>query len=126
MGNDIEKLGVIGESIINLFDLNINPQTSVYIGLNNRIHMENSHSETYREYESYMSDILANPDYVGVNPHDNSLEYYKSYNGVTVHIKLAVRSTAKGVYFAKTIYEINDNKLNSYIKKGRIKPNKTD
>lgn len=125
MGNDIEKLGVIGESIINLFDLNINPQTSVYIGLNNRIHMENSHGETYREYESYMSDILANPDYVGVNPHDKSLEYYKSYNGVTVHIKLAVRSTAKGVYFAKTIYEINDNKLNSYIKKGRIKPTKT-
>lgn len=121
MNNDIEKLGVIGNSIVNLFDLDIDPKTPVYIGLNNRIHMENAHGEIYREFESCISDILNNPEYVGVNPHDESLEYYKSYNDVMVHIKLAVRSTNKGVYFARTLYEINQHSLDSYLEKGRVK-----
>lgn len=121
MSNGIEKLGIVGNSIVNLFDLDIDPQTPVYIGLNNRIHMENTHGETYREFESCISEILSNPEYVGVNPHDKSLEYYKSYNDVMVHIKLAVRSTNNGIYFARTLYEINSHSLKSYLDKGRVK-----
>lgn len=121
MGNDIEKLGVIGEIIVNSFNLSISPDTPIYIGLSNRIHMENAHREIYLEYQSCMREIIASPDYVGVNPHDDSLEYYKKYGEITINIKLAVRPSGKGVYFAKTLYEINEHSLNSYISKGRAK-----
>ena len=121
MGNDIEKLGVVGEIIVNSFNLQISPDTPIYIGLSNRIHMENAHREIYLEYESCMQEIIASPDYVGVNPHDDSLEYYKKYGEITINIKLAVRPSGKGVYFAKTLYEINEHSLNSYISKGRAK-----
>ena len=121
MGNDIEKIGVVGEAIVKNFNLQISPDTPIYIGLSNRIHMENAHREIYLEYESCMQDIIAFPDYVGVNPHDDSLEYYKKYGDVTLNIKLAVRPTEKGVYFAKTLYDINEHRLNSYLSKGRAK-----
>lgn len=122
MGNDLEKLGVVGETIVNCFNLSISPDTPIYIGLSNRIHMENAHREIYLEYESCMQEIIAFPDYVGINPHDDSLEYYKKYGDITVNIKLAVRPTGKGIYFAKTLYEINEHSLSSYISKGRAKP----
>lgn len=121
MGNDIEKLGVVGESIVNSFNLPISPDTPIYIGLGNRIHMENAHREIYLEYQSCMQEIIAYPDYVGINPHDDSLEYYKKYGEITINIKLAVRPSGKGVYFAKTLYDINEHSLNSYISKGRAK-----
>ena len=83
--------------------------------------MENAHREIYLQYQSCMQEIIAYPDYVGVNPHDDSLEYYKKYGDVTVNIKLAVRPTGKGIYFAKTLYDINEHSLSSYISKGRAK-----
>ena len=103
MGNDIEKIGVIGTEIVKLFDLPISPDTPILIGLNNKIHMENNHREIYRLYFDKMSEIIRFPDYVGVNPHDDSLEYYKDYGDITIHIKLAVRPTKSGVYFANYV-----------------------
>ncbi len=122
MGTDIEKIGIIGETIVNKFNLDISPNTPIYIGLNNRIHMENSHGDIYRNFSDCIGEIINSPDYVGVNPHDDSLEYYKNYGDIIIHIKLAVRATNKGVFFAKTLYEINSGKLQSYLNKGRIKP----
>ena len=121
MGADTEKLGVIGTDIVEKFNLSVSPDTPIYIGLNNRIHMENNHGDIYREYSDCMGEIIKFPDYVGVNPHDSSLEYYKSYGDITLHIKLAVRPTKSGVYFAKTMYDINEHSLKSYLEKGRVK-----
>lgn len=71
-------------------------------------------------YGDCLSEIISSPDYLGRNPHDDSLEYYKKYGNVTVNIKLAVRPSGKGVYFAKTLYEVNNHSINSFLKKGRI------
>lgn len=122
MGIEIEKLGVVGNDIVTSFSLSISPDTPIFIGLNNRIHMENTHKEIYQRYYDCMSDIITYPDYVGLNPQDNSLEYYKNYDGTILHIKLAVRPTNNGIYYARTLFEINNSKLQSYLKKGRIKP----
>ncbi len=88
--------------------------------------MENRHGEIYKLYSDRIGEIIEHPDYLGINPHDSSLEYYKTYKAVTVHIKLAVRPTNKGYYFAKTMYEVNEVSLNSYLKSGRIKPVKPE
>lgn len=121
MGTDVEQLGVVGSAIVEKFSLNISPDTPIYIGLNNRIHMENSHREIYLTYCDRMSEIISSPDYVGINPHDNSLEYYKKFNNEVIHIKIAVRSTAIGVYFARSMYSVNDLSLNNYINSNRLK-----
>lgn len=120
MGTDVEQIGVIGSTIVEKFNLSVSPDTPIYIGLNNRIHMENSHRETYLSYCDKMTDIISSPDYVGVNPHDNSLEYYKKFNNAIIHIKIAVRKTKKGVYFARSMYSVNDTSLQSYIKNKRL------
>lgn len=120
MGTDIEKLGVVGKDIVEKFNLTISPDTPIFIGLNNRIHMENNHSEVYRKYSECMSEIISSPDFVGVNPHDNSLEYYKNYGNEIIHIKLAARPTNNGVFFARSMYDVNDISLRSYLSKGRV------
>lgn len=122
MGSDTEKLGIIGKEIVDAFNLSIKPNTPIYIGLHNRIHMDNNHSDIYVEFADRMSDIIKNPDYVGINPHDDSLEYYRTFGEITIHIKIAVRPTKNGVYFAKTMYDVNDFSLKCYLRKGRIKP----
>ncbi|MGN0455456.1 MAG: hypothetical protein ACI4F2_01180 [Acutalibacteraceae bacterium] len=121
MSSDVEKIGIVGNDIVDKFALDISPDTPIFIGLNNRIHMENNHGEIYRTYSERMCEIISGPDYVGVNPHDNSLEYYKNYNDAVVHIKLAARPSKSGVFFAKTMFDISDSKLQSYLSKGRIK-----
>lgn len=121
MGTDIEKLGIVGKEIVDKFNLSISPDTPIFIGLSNRIHMENSHREIYLKYSECMSEVICSPDYVGINPHDDSLEYYKDYDGNIIHIKLAARPTKSGVFFARSMYDINDVSLQSYLSKGRIK-----
>ena len=121
MNTDIEKLGVVGQVIVDKFNLSISPDTPVYVGLHNRIHMENRHEEIYSKYADCLGDIIQSPDYVGVHPNDSSLEYYKNFGDTVIHVKLAVRPTKNGVYFARTVYEINEVSLNSYIRKGRVK-----
>ena len=95
MSKDIEQIGVIGSDIVFKFSLDISPDTPIYIGLNNRIHMENRHREIYLKYSNRISDIISSSYYVGINPHDNSLEYYKKFNNEVIHIKIAVRNTKK-------------------------------
>lgn len=121
MGTDTQQIGIVGSTIINKFNLNITPDTPIFIGSNNRAHMESSHKDIYEQYSDCIEEIISAPDYVGVNPHDNSLEYYKNFGQTIIHIKIAVRPTRNGIYFAKTMYDINDSKLHNYLRRGRIK-----
>ena len=116
-----EQIGVLGNAIVEKFNLRLSPDTPIYISEGNKCHMENAHSDTYREYSDKIALILCSPDYVGVNPHDKSLEYYKNFRETIIHIKVAVRPSANNVYFARTLYEVNDLKLNNYIASGRVK-----
>ncbi len=119
---DKEKIGIIGSEMVSTFNLDISPDTPIYVGLSNRTHMENEHRSTYLSYADKMSDIISTPDYVGINPKDNSLEYYKKFNDEVIHIKIAVRGTKNNVFFARSMYSVNDHTINSYISKNRLKP----
>lgn len=121
MKSKIEQIGIVGNDIVQKFNLNISPLTPIYIGETNRNHMKNSHLSEYNSYCNDISDIIKNPDYVGINPNDLSLEYYKDFGGTTIHIKIAVRPTGNNIYFVKTMYEIKPSKFSNYLNSGRIK-----
>ena len=41
--------------------------------------MKTSHPSDYNKYGGEIKNILANPDYVGKNPKDDSIEFVKEY-----------------------------------------------
>lgn len=68
-----------------------------------------------------ISDIIENPDYVGINPNENgdTIELIKVFNkNILVGIKL---NTNENYLYISTMHEIQESKLQRRLHSGRIK-----
>ena len=117
----MEQVGKISEQVINLLGLNIPIDTPIFLGQSNIDHMRNSHPTEYSKYGKEISDILNFPDYCGVNPKDNSLEFVKEYQIDGEFVKVAVRVSHGGNMFARSLYILNNNRTENFILKGTLK-----
>ena len=114
-------VGVITESVINALGLSVAPDTPILIGQSNIAHMMNKHLEEYIKYGGYIRDIISKPDYVGINPGDESIEYVKDFPINGDYVKVAVRVANSGEYFARSIYILNPDKVQSFLFHGSLK-----
>lgn len=116
------QVGTITEEIIDILGItNIKPNTPILLGDTNIQHMKSSHPEDYQKYSSHIINILASPDYVGINKKDNSIEYVKEFKVDNNFVKVAVRISLNGNVFARSIYVLNKNRVNNFINKGTLK-----
>jgi hypothetical protein len=83
--------------------------------------MQSSHPDDYAKYKDEIVNILAIPDYVGVNPTDGSIEYVKEYQVNNEFVKVAVRISTTNKYYARSIYALNNDRVNNFIAKGTLK-----
>ncbi|MBO5167691.1 MAG: hypothetical protein J6B49_01135 [Phascolarctobacterium sp.] len=113
-------IGAISQNIINLLGLNCSPETPIYIGEQNEEHMKKSHQFDYEIYRDELPNIIANPDYVGLNK-DNSIEYIKEFPVDDDFVKVAVRVSTNNKYFARTLYTISRKRVLDFLAKGTIK-----
>lgn len=88
----------------------------IYLGPSNAQHMIDSHVSIYDQYFECIPDIISSPDYVGKHPSDGSIEYIKEYDE---RVLLAVRVSQSGRLYARSLYDLKDKKLESYLKSGR-------
>ncbi len=114
------KVGVISKKIINLLNLPYTREIPIFLGSTNIEHMKSSHAFEYEIYCDEIQNILANPDYVGLNK-DNSIEYVKEFVSNDEFIKIAVRVTISGKAFARTLYALNKKRVQKFIKNGNLK-----
>lgn len=112
------QVGTIDDKTIHLLGLNIAPGTPILLGESNIAHMKDSHPEDYGKYFSYLETILAAPDYVNLNPKDNSIKYIKTFDE---HVVVGVRVSTKGKAFARTIFTIEEWKFKQYADGGYLK-----
>lgn len=112
------QIGKITQTVINALGLNIPVDTPIYISDTNIAHMQSSHPNDYQKYGADISDILNHPDYVGINPGDNSLEYTKEYLINNDYVKVAVRVSSSNIFYARSLYVLNPNRVKNYISKG--------
>lgn len=117
----IKNVGVITQAIVNLLGLSCTANTPILLGPSNIQHMKSSHPSDYQKYSPYISAILSSPDYVGINNADSSIEYVKEFIQDNNYVKVAVRVSASGQYFARSIYVLNINRVNNFIAKGTLK-----
>ena len=116
------QVGIITQEIITILGINnITPNTPILLGDTNIQHMQTSHPADYKKYGNHITNILCSPDYVGLNKKDNSLEYVKEFKIENEFVKVAVRISLNGNLFARSIYILNNNRVNNFINKGTLK-----
>ena len=114
-------IGVISEKVKDLLNLSIIDDDNIYIGETNLLHMEKSHPSDFKKYKDQIPNILKFPNYVGLNPKDNSIEYVKDFLLDNEYVKVAVRISLNGKYYARSLYVLNKKRTENFIKKGTLK-----
>ena len=115
------RVGSIDTRIISALNLNIPAGTPVYIGQSNIDHMKRRHPADYAKYGADIPSIIQNPDYVGLNTADDSIEYVKEYVVDGEFVKVAVRVSMSNKYYIRSLYVLNKNRVNNFISKGTLK-----
>jgi len=113
-------VGRFRKNIIKLLNLTIEDGTPIYIGEINRNHMKSRHPYEYDKYYEEITNILDCPDYVGINPHDNSVMYVKEFEEAGEHIRVGVKVSSGGTHFARTLHLLSSCNAEKYIEKGTL------
>lgn len=82
-------------------------------------HISKKHSHCVR-YLDKVSDILENPDYIGVSPKEkDSIELVKVYeDNILIAIKLDCDNS---YYYLASLYDISGGKMENRLNSGRLK-----
>ena len=116
-----EIIASISAEVIAALSLSCDAGTPIYLGQSNIEHMRQSHPADYEKYFSHIKDILREPEYVGINPRDNSIEYVREFKTGNEFVKVAVRIALSGRYYARSLYVLNSNRARNFICKGTLK-----
>lgn len=114
----IEQIGEISLEVIKLLDLPLSNVTPIYIGVTNVAHMASVHRYEFNRFYDKIPFIISTADYVRLKKDDNSIEYVKSLGK---YVKLAVRVAGDGNYYARSLYFIEKDRVESLVKKGELK-----
>lgn len=115
-----KEIGHFSEKVIDLLKLDIEPNTPIYIGDSNIEHIKKRHPYEYETYFPNIEEIIAEPDYVGQSPSDQSIAFVKTYQFDSEYIRVAVRITASGRHYAKTLHLLSTCNADRYIDKGTL------
>ncbi|MBO5336239.1 MAG: hypothetical protein J6A94_03810 [Lachnospiraceae bacterium] len=117
----MQIIGYITPQVINTLGLEFCPNTPIYIGESNIEHIKNRHPYEYEKYFSEIENIINSPDYVGKNPKDSSLLFVKLYKIANEYLRVAIKVSASGKCFAKTLHLLSTCNAERYIEKGTLK-----
>ena len=116
-----KQVGKLSQRVIELLGLTLSEGRCILLGESNIAHMVSRHPEDYALYGEYIPLILSMPDYVALNTKDESIEYVKEVQMDDVYVKVAVRVSARGQLFARSVYRLNTNRAKNFIEKGTLK-----
>lgn len=118
----MRKVGEITPRVAELLEMEIPLNAPILLGRTNIEHMLDRHEADYIKYGDRIPEILAQPDYVGRHPTNGSIEYVKEFVVDGEYVKVAVRISESGSYFARTLYVLDNNRVKRFIAKGTLKP----
>lgn len=118
-----EKVGTIDEIVISILNLSLDHDTPILLGETNLEHMKSEHPEDFEKYGSKLGEILQDPDYVAKHPRKDSIEYIKKYYDEDKgdYVLVAVRASKTGIYYARTLFVMGDEKVRKYNEKNALK-----
>lgn len=116
------KIGEIKSEVIHALSLSVSEGTPIYLGSSNIEHTINKHPFDYNKYGKYIGLIVNEPDFVGLNAKNQSIEYVKEFLIDEDFVKVAVRASSIGKYFVRSLYTLNTERAIRFISKGTLNP----
>lgn len=117
----MKPIAHISQEVIDLLELDITPNTPVFIGETNLAHIKSRHPYEYDKYLPDIGNIINQPDYVGLSRRDSSILFVKLYEINGEYIRVAVRITSGGKCYAKTLHLLSTCNTERYLEKGTLK-----
>jgi len=114
--NNPIKIGELNNKVISALNLNCSPRNILLTA--DRIYHCEKHKNQYKDENSYnismanIPEIISNPDYIGFNESNNSIQYVKKLEDTTL---VAVRISYKGSLRLRTIFPLTEFDLNKKI-----------
>lgn len=118
----VHEVGTLNSKVISLLGLQTN-EKKIVIGKDKLKYVEKhkhkfkSEDEFVRHIES-LPEIIDNPDYVGLHPNGDSIEYIKQIDKILL---IAVRIRSQGNLWIKSVFPITKDKLETYKMSGSLK-----
>lgn len=116
----MKQIGEISQNVIDLLGLKMESNTPILIGKSNIEHIKNRHPYEYDKYFGEIENILQNPNYIGMNPKENSIMFVKEYEANSEFIRVAIKVTANKKCYAKTLHLLSTCNVERYIEKGTL------
>ncbi len=118
-------VGKLLKKVIDELKLDFIENQDILCGEGNIEHMKNQHPNDYKLYGDKIEEIIKDPDYIALHPSKGSIEYIKRYKREKDdYVLVAVRASGKGVLFVKSLYILDDGKVDQYNQKKTLKPYK--
>lgn len=115
------KIGELTQEVIDLLNIDRKPCNIVMWA--ERLKYTEKHKVNFNTEEEYkeairnIPNIIKNPDYVGLHPTDNSIQYIKEINKIML---VGIRIKPEGEISYRTAYPITESQLKDYIRKRRV------
>lgn len=114
-------VGTIEKYVIDALGLNIKENTPIFIADTNIQHIREHHSDAYMKYMDSLESVIAKPDYIGIaGVYAPSIEYVKHFRVNDELVNVAVRATSRGVHYVRSMFIIEEGRLNDYLKKNKL------
>ena len=110
-------VGKIDDRVLELLNMTTPENRTIFIGKSNINHIMSKHLNDYKKYGSKIPFILSSPDYIGINKKDHSIEYIKEFQIDNEFVKIAVRVSKGNKYFVRSLYVVNNKRVENFIKK---------
>ena len=114
-------IGRLEDRIASLLGMKIPDDPMIYLGEQNIRHMRSSHPQDFEKDGDRIGEIVSEPDYVYLDPNDHSIEFIKEFVIFGEYVKVAVRASASSVYYARTLYVVRSERIQDYIRSGKLK-----
>lgn len=115
------KIGVLTKEIITL--LKLNRDECDIILWEDRFQYIEKHKADFKTEDDYykhiaqIPDVIENPDYVGIHPGKNSIEYIKKIDELMI---VAVRIKQTGSLAFRSAYPLTEKQLQDYLSSGTV------
>ena len=116
-----KKVGKLSGKVASVLGLSQRKNQPIMLGESNIDHMKRKHSDAYQKYGKHIPQIISQPDYVRINPKDDSIEYVKDFKINGEYVKVAVRAAGNNTLFARSIYVLSPERVKNLIKSGSLK-----
>jgi hypothetical protein len=117
-----KQVGYITKEILSFMNLQVN-EGKILLS-EDKIKYFEKHKQDFKDDEEFykhirsIPEIIASPDYIGIHPDGNSIEFIKEIDRTTL---VAIRINNSGVFWVKSVFPISEGKLLNYQKSGRVK-----